>query len=218
MASLKREFESLSIVLIGSFNPAIYQPAWLGHMGLLRDEEVKNAKVEVVHPEISSITIGTIKIQVQSQRFLGITENPGESEVLRDLVVGIFKILPHTPAYQLGLNSDTHFNLDSEKNWHGLGHRLAPKEPWKGVFTNPPGMRSLTMEGRRDDGRSGYVRIKIEPSLKIKHGVLININDHYEIPEYKPENGCEAIIDILTSSWNDSLKRSQLTSAVLLGS
>jgi hypothetical protein len=74
------------------------------------------------------------------------------------------------------------------------------------------------MEGRRDDGRSGYVRIKIEPSIKIKHGVLININDHYEIPEYKPENGCEAIIDILTSSWNDSLKRSQLTSAVLLGS
>ena len=215
MPGLKPEFESRSIVLVGAFNPAIYQPAWLGRMGLLREEEVENAKVEIIHRDITSITIGTRGIQVQPRRFLANTRNSAEYEILRDLVVAIFKILPHTPAHQLGINSEAHFKLNSEAEWHAVGHCLAPKELWKKFFVKP-GLRSLIMENPKEDGKFGYTRVKVEPSTRVKFGVFISINDHYEIQDYKPEDGCEAIIDILISSWSNSLKQTQVAYEVLL--
>jgi hypothetical protein len=202
-------------VLIGAFNPTIYQPAWFAKNGLIREEESNNAKVQVVHPEITTITIGSITIQIQTERVIASTMNAAEFEVLRDLIVGTFKTLPHTPINMLGINYDSHFKLSSEDAWHALGHRLAPKEPWANIL-DKPGMRSLTMESPRPNDMKGFIRVKVEPSTRLKFAAYININDHYQIHDHKPENGCEAIIEILSSSWNDSLTRSQLISTSLV--
>ena len=37
------ELEGASVVLIGAFNPGIFQPAWLGANKLIRPEEVEAA-------------------------------------------------------------------------------------------------------------------------------------------------------------------------------
>ena len=124
MEAVKPEVEGISVVLVGSFNPALYHPEWFGRMGLIRDDEVKAANLEVVHNEITSQMIGSIKIQVRSNQFLATTVNAADYEPLRDLVAGTFKSLSHTPIRMLGINFDAHFRMGSVDAWHLVGHRL----------------------------------------------------------------------------------------------
>ena len=46
MASWKSELDDAAVVLLGKFNPAIFQPAWLGATNLVRKEEADGAKIE----------------------------------------------------------------------------------------------------------------------------------------------------------------------------
>jgi hypothetical protein len=100
--------------------------------------------------------------------------------------------------------------MASEESWHALGDRLAPKDLWATIL-DKPGMVSLNMEGKRVDERKGYVRVKVEPSRRIKNGfgVYTYINDHYEIPDYKPESGCVVVIDTLIEAWDHSRKQAR---------
>src|SRR5882762_5070374 len=115
--------------------------------------------------------------------------------VMRDLIVGTFNLLQHTPLHKLGINIDMHFRMDSEASWHAFGHRLAPKDLWQDTLKNP-GMRSLTMEGQRPDAFRGYIRVQVEPSIKIHPGVYVRVNDHYEIETLQPGTGSDAMLDI----------------------
>jgi hypothetical protein len=216
MDALKPEVEGISLVLVGSFHPAIYHPEWFARRGLISDEEVKDAKLELVHNEITSVVIGSIKLQIRSTQFVATTANPVNYEPLRDLVAGTFKILSHTPIQMLGINFDAHFPIASVAAWHGLGDRLAPKELW-GRVMEKPGLISLTIEGNRDL-KKGYLRVKVEPSPRIKNGVYVNINDHYEIAEHKAEDGCAAIMEVLRTNWDTSLKQSRSIAEMVAGS
>jgi hypothetical protein len=183
----------------------------------LRPEEAKNAAIEVIHPEAVSISVGSIKIQVLGERFSALTEKASDYEILKDLVVSTFRILTHTPIHLMGLNLDSHFRMSSEETWHALGDRLAPKDLWLRIF-DKPGLRSLTMESIRQDGPKGVIRVKIEPSVKLKPGVFINVNDHYEIENYKPESGCDGMMQILNSTYTMSVERSYNIAASLVKS
>ncbi len=69
------ERNSWSIVLIGSFNPAIFHPAWLALNGVISKEVGEAGQVNVVHPEVSSISIDTIRIEVQRNRYISKQNN-----------------------------------------------------------------------------------------------------------------------------------------------
>ena len=69
MAESKPKIEALSVVLLGSFNPQIFQPAWLAAEGLIRKEEGQDAKIQVIHPEISAFSLGWAAIDVTHERY-----------------------------------------------------------------------------------------------------------------------------------------------------
>ena len=50
------EISGTSIVLVGSFNPAIFTPAWFELHGLLPEGASEIADVDVVHPQATSFT------------------------------------------------------------------------------------------------------------------------------------------------------------------
>jgi len=201
------QLEGITIVLLGQFNPAIFQPAWLAAEKLVRPQEAESAEVQLIHPEATVMRLEWLQLHVVRDRFqVGTIQSP-YFEPLRDLIIGVFSLLNHTPLVALGINHEYHFRLDSEQQWHALGNRLAPKSDWS--LLNKPGLRSLVIEGQRDDGFDGYIVVKVEPSPRYEHSIYVEVNDHYELraPTAK-YGGAQRLLEILTSEWVNSMQRS----------
>lgn len=183
MASWKTESEGASIVLIGKFNPAIFQPEWLGAGNLIRREEAGRAKIEVISPQVTSFSADWLKVQVLSERFVATTVETEHYQDLRDVVLSIFHLLEYTPFWIMGMNRDMHFRMKSEKQWHELGHLLAPKEIWRSLL-DQPGLRSLLIQSvpsKRDEIQ--IVRnVRVEPSTQVNPGVYVQLNIEVSLP------------------------------------
>lgn len=200
------EIQGMSIVLVGSFNPKIFHPAWFAAQSLIRETEAEQANIQVITPAIAQFDLDWMRLQVVQERFIVETVQEPYYEILRDLVIGTFKLLSHTPIVMLGINTHQHFRMRSEEEWHALGNALAPKEKFWTPVLKKPGMKNLTIQGQRPDEYQGHIQVTVEPSTKIKPGTHIFINDHYEV---KDESGCKAITDILNATWVESKRRAE---------
>jgi hypothetical protein len=200
------DLRGFSIVLLGDFNPKIFQPAWFSAQKLIREMEYETADIRVVHSEITDFLLEWCQVTVTRDRFVA-QGSQEPYEIIRDLVVGAFKILTHTPISKFGINTEVHYRVESEDVWHHFGDLLSPKERWSEVI-NMPGMRSITMEeSKRKDGRKGYIRVTVEPSVRVHPGVYFKVNDHYE-GNPKDGEGCSEILAILEDVWTSSRDRS----------
>ena len=200
---LTPEIDGSSIVVLGSFNPAIFHPLWFKINQLIRSEEADAAKLEVTHPAISVFSLEWFKLQVEMERFIVETTDKANFGPISDLVLGAFSVLDHTPVRALGINRVMHFKMDSREKWHAFGHMIAPKEVWQGVMERP-GLRSLTMEDPRD-APMGFTRVRIEPSKQIDPGIFIEVNNHYEIKD----NNIQNMLNILKSSSKEAFLKAE---------
>lgn len=216
MSDIKPEIQGATIVLLGDFNPKIFQPAWFAAQGLIRNEEAQDAEIGILHQALTDFSLEWLKIQVQQDRFSAGTHQSPFFSPLKELVIGTFRILKHTPIRIMGINRDYHFPMESEELWHAMGHRLTPKEIWEKVLKKP-GMRSLSVEGLRPDTHIGRILVRVEPSRRIKpYGLFISINDHYEVTAADSPIGCDKIVDILAESWEVSMSRADEMAAKIL--
>ncbi len=196
--------EGAYIVLVGSFNPAIFHPQWFARQNVtISEQEAENASNVIMLPDLTTFHTEHLTVQVTTDHFqVGTTHVPAY-ELVRDLAVGAFRVLRHTPIRMLGVNRNVHFNTGTRDLWHAVGHHVAPKEVWAPILENP-GTRSLTIEGTRPDGLRGAIRVKLEPSARIDPGVFLDINDHFET-----EGGDQAsqgdwgtqLVDTLEAQW-----------------
>lgn len=207
--------QGMNIVLLGDFNPKIFQPAWFVSQGLIGEKESDSADIQAITPDVVIYTMDWLRVQVTRERFQFSTEQEPYYEMMRDLLAGTFTILEHTPIHSMGINLDYHFRMPSVEAWHELGHKLAPKEPWNGVI-NEPGMLNLTMQGTRKDSYSGLVRVSVAPSVRVNPGVYISINDHYEVNDPKKVIGCTEIMKMLNDVWSSSSRNSKAISEKLM--
>ena len=97
MASWRTEIEGASVILLGKFNPAIFQPVWLGVNNLIRAEEAERATIDVINPQVTSFSAEWLRIQVLADRFQATTADPAHYQALRDIVLSIFQLLEYTP-------------------------------------------------------------------------------------------------------------------------
>ena len=207
------EIQSLSIILLGDFNPKIFQPAWFGAQNLIRSSEAEAADIQIVNQEISIFSVDWLQVQITRYRCSFATIQEAYYEVLYDLCLSTFKLLKHTPIRVMGINRWGHFHKRSLDELNMLGHKLAPKDLWNTILQEP-GMQSITLQGKREDRYKGYIRVTVEPSAKVPKGVYVHVNDHYQADE--PVEGCQKIIDILEASFGQSMgKANEIMQAVL---
>jgi hypothetical protein len=213
---MKPASEGASIVLLGRFNPAILHPAWFASKGLIRDEESETATDVIVTSDVAQFRAGEwLHLQATAQRFIAQTKDPSQLSALRDLVVGLFSVLEHTPFERMGLNHLAHYRLPSEEAWHAFGDRLAPKGPWSGLFEGRVGLRSLTIEARRANCTAKYIRIKVEPSAEATpHGVFLEVNEHYE---RESPDASSQLLRALKDGWEAATDFASMASRRLLG-
>src|SRR5438132_983763 len=98
MADRQPEVSGSGVVLLGSFNPAIFQPAWFARQNLIPTAEVDTAEIKIVHPQISHFETERFVIQATAERFVALTKPNAPEIAIRDLVMGTFYILEHTPV------------------------------------------------------------------------------------------------------------------------
>ena len=188
-------------MLVGSFNPAIFQPEWFARHELLPPTMVEAAKISVVSPMISDFETERLRLQVTADRFTAISNPNANSESLRDLVTGTFFLLEHTPVTALGMNRQMHFSLGSEENWHRLGDKLAPKDGWNGVLEGRPGLRALVITTTRSEPQGSLIFVRVEPSQQVRFGAFFEINEHYPAPKTEPLKG---LMEILRGRWEEA--------------
>lgn len=205
MSSYTPELQGILLILRGDFNPIIFSPAWFAAEGLIRKEEAEKAETQIIHQDVVNFNLDWLRIQVTRDTFVAETTQDAYEEVLRDLVVGTFRLLRHTPVKMMGINLQRHYRIEDETQWHNMGHLLTPKEQWDGILDNP-GMRSVKMEqGKRSDGYKGKIMIEVQPSSKVIPGIFFLVNDHYTVENIQDSIGCDEMINILDTNWQASI-------------
>lgn len=205
---IEKVADSASIVVIGSFNPGIFHPYWFEKQGLLPETETNNAIIEVVSNSLAIFTMSWVRIEVLSDKFVARTTDESKFGPLKDLVLGIFRLLEFTPVTQLGLNRDMQFKLPDENTWHTIGHTLVPKNIW-GNYLKNTGMKLLTVESMRDDDLDGIFNITVKPvlipPLPMKEWLVeFAVNDHFDLGDKKTASDA---YDIISKCWDNSLAR-----------
>ncbi len=204
MSANKRmpEAEGLDVVIIGSFNPAIFHPEWFLRQKLIGEEDAKEAKVKLVSSEVSDIQLGGVKVICIPERLSLGTSNISQEARVQDMLGQIFTLLSHIPVTACGINASAHYLAGSAEYWHRIGHTLAPKElVWEGLL-HQPGMQSLTVKGRRDGEFPGEINVTVEPSARYSPGIFVRSNYHYGLPADKVHAGAsELLIKFLRSEW-----------------
>lgn len=207
------EIREASIVLVGHFNPRIFRPDWFADRELIGKEESSRADIKVIHPEIVMFSTDWLNIEVRRTLFVARARDEPMVK-LHDLVLGCFERLKDTPIGQLGINRSAHFDLGDVNRWHNFGDKLVPKAEWDKIFERPPeprwgGLKSLTTElDLRDTNYLGYTQVKVEPSPRFKQGILIGVNDHYQIEFPDDATGCNEIMEMLANEWQHSFEQS----------
>jgi len=216
---IEPEISAASIVMVGSFNPQIFQPFWFAHHDIISDEDAEIAKIAVLLPEISRFNLeGDFSVQVERERF-AIDRAVAPLIRIADVVCRLFgELLPHTPIGQVGINRMIHFDLGSQEARDQIGIKLAPREPWGefgrlasgGEGAKHGGLISLVLTQRDvSDRTNGWIQAKVEPSHVIargRTGIYMEINDHYDLG--KRPDGADEIVEIVRTRFDTSLAHS----------
>ena len=204
------KIETLSLVLLGDFNPVIFQPFWLANKNLIREDEAKNAKIDVIHNEIVRYEIADwLKVEVNKSRCEFKTTKSPYFEPLKDLAIGIFSILKETPIKSLGINHVYDLSLLSKENYFKIGNTLTPLNIWDDTINEPKLLHLEIYEIERKGILGASRRIRITPSDQnsISFGVSININNHFQLEEKGAINNLFSTID---KNWNNSFVESKI--------
>ena len=216
---IEPEISAVSIVLLGHFNPAIFQPAWLSIHGLVASADVEQPDIRLIHPEIANFSWHWADLSIEKARF-SINTTVAPYIRVSDFVAKLFgEVLPHTPIEAMGINRTVHFAVESEAQRNALGKLLAPQAPWgkwgEKLDADPPargGMISLVMQQTNPSGReAGYIRAKIEPSPRIteNRGLFMEVNDHFGLSSPLTEgDGARRIMGYL-DEFDESIKNSE---------
>ena len=208
-----RETRNLSVVAVGSFNPAIFHPAWFAANDLIRKDEADESTVQLVHNQATIFSTSWFVLKVDQNRFHLETADPSKAFPLRDLALGTFELLEHTPLRAVGFNLTDVYQMSSEQCWHQFGDYFAPKQSWNALLEKPD-MATLIIKGTRPESIADYNLIRAEPADGVEFGVRLALNQHYALDTPPDKLSDPKLIElkkfapILQNEWDEFLKYS----------
>ena len=215
---IEPEISGVGIVVLGSFNPAIFTPAWFALHDLLPASVAESAELKVAHQQVTVFDADWLRLEVTTDRFSVDTRQAPHVRA-RDLVARVFgEHLSHTPLKAFGINRRVHFRVQSTTERDRIGRTLAPVEPWGTCGREIEldgahgGLKSLTMSQLCPAGRpkGGEINVTVEPSVRVGaegSGVYVQVNDHYAIEDTGP-GANERLMKLFEVSFDTSLRRS----------
>jgi len=221
MTARTPEIFGSSIVVIGAFNPMIFTPDWLERNELIGQDDANAARQQagfVVSHDVCQLETDWFALQVIQDRF-SLTSKGALNPALKDLAVGIFTLLAHTPVTAAGFNFFGHYKIAGETAYHKIGDTLAPKTIWGTLYPNEDysfGLAELTVliqpHLRGEIPTNGDTkRITVQPSGRVKgYGVCLSLNDHHviNVNETDALTAAEQVAELIDLNWQDEWKES----------
>ena len=206
------EIDHAAIVLVGSFNPSIFQPLWMAKEGLVADDEAKDAKISVIIPDAAAFELGGwLKVDVARERFEAIATS-ARAPALLDFVSGLFRVLEHSRISLVAITRAMHFKMESMEIRNALGTRLAPPTVWPEVMERPR-MGSIRMQYNRAGG--GLVHASVEPSAQIVDvGVFVSVVEQFPIEG--DAGGADKGVELVQKHFDDSFRHGRLVADALV--
>jgi hypothetical protein len=211
------ELSGISVIAVGAFNPAIFQPLWFAEKKLMPPNAIDEAmeKDFMATREIAAFTADWLAVQVTLTQLSFSTVEEGREMDIRDLVKGVFELLPETPVDAVGVNADAHFRVGSEEEWHAIGDQFLPKDFWQPLFDDEQwkrrpgsdqtvGLRSMTVEATREDIPS-YVRTELAPSVRVTPlGVYAGVNAHFQLTVGERQGKGVNVAEVISEHWDST--------------
>ncbi len=201
--STQSDRQRVTIVALGSFNPAIFHPVWFFHHGLIREAEGATANVKAVNTEVTLVEFEWFGLQVTAERFVVETRDPSKFLPLRDIVSATFAILEHTPVTAFGFNSYQWFQLESAEAWHQFGDNFAPKAPWTDIL-DQPGLLTMTIQGTRPSCKADRIQIMLQPGRGDENAIVVSVNEHYDVKQRVDDEPASSnmLVETLDNAWS----------------
>jgi len=204
MPSTFADLESMgavSIELVGLFNPMILQPHWLLANGLIDQDDYQHLTDSsenrfVVTPEFTGLRLDWSSIEATRDACSLTSENATDTpDRIRELALGIFGYLPHTPIHRVSVVYSRHFALPAEA-WDALAERLAPAGPLKPVVTGAR-LRAVEHIAESDDG---HLTIVVEPSVWDGFTAFVAVEDAIDLDD-KDGRAAQLALRVLDERW-----------------
>lgn len=206
MATARQVQQELALVVLGAFNPSIFQPSWFAQEGLMRQEDADAANIEIIHPEVAVFELDWLRLQVTRDRLAIHSKRESHYEASRDLLIGTLDLLRHMPTRALGVNHDLVLEYESRDSFNQLGWKLVPDDRWTPVLQRP-GMVRVEEQGERADDHDGYIRVRVEPILDGGTKILCGVNDHFSLSEENMPSSTVAMGVLLNDEWRNVSER-----------
>jgi len=211
----KPEYKTVTVVLIGNFNPLMFQPQWFGKNEIINQSEVdaivsNQPKSFLIAPNFTIFETSQLQIQVQENRFsvIGMKES---FCIVKDVVKKTFEKLESMPITAMGINTAAHFDIPEISIYHKFGDMLSPKAIWKTLLgdnisgdNRTGGLMRMQMTNYKDN-KSGEFNVTVERSARFSSGIFINCNDHYQFDE---NSDAETVMQKLEENFDLSIRKS----------
>ncbi|NNN06110.1 MAG: hypothetical protein HKL90_09450 [Elusimicrobia bacterium] len=206
-----------ALVLVGAFNPAVYQPWWFEMNKLVGSGTANAAEIKIVHDQVTQFSMGWAEIQVTQNRFTIGTSDESREEALIDLARSTC-LLTHDAISAFGINTATHFTVEDDAMLDKIGHSLVPKDyAWKGILKEPK-THTVVVQEAHSDATPGLLSIRIEGSVLYRPGIFVGLNDHFETADKatgKPIASSKAM-KLLDEQWPSTMTKSREIVAKLM--
>lgn len=197
--------ERCVIVLLGSFNPAIFQPEWFLKHSIVPEEEIEGLTAERNIKEIPEIGLkleyGQSFFVTNDQSFINfktftmktlrdkleiISKDKNSYTLISNFLRKLFRILEETPLKAYGINFNEHYRFD--ENYDQTFNRFFSKNENLNSFF---GQKLTCGFSLKTEQANSTLTFTMRPSERLKDGVYFKANFHYDISD----SGVASLVD-----------------------
>lgn len=190
-----------TIVIAGQFHPGVFTPDWFQSHQIVSEEDCKSSKINFIDDSTIHINFGWFSWFSDPQRAMIELNTDGYDNQMLDLTRSILTMFAYTKVSAIGINFKFFVNMNSEEDWHLIGHTLAPKDVWKSSFGNEDlhyGMKETALQVEDFYGEDSILNMSVKTANNVNepkhpHRLLIEFNNHFSMSDQ--------------NSWNDNAEK-----------
>jgi hypothetical protein len=191
----------MSIIFVGPLDLSSLHPAWFEARGFLSAEEAESAELEILHKRGVEFAVpDAFGVLGDDERLVFQTNETEWFETVRDAALVAIRHVGDERLTSFGVNRAGHWQMDSRKDVEAVFDALIQPDKWG--FLSNPAPKSVFVRGDGFRGHAGAINIRVEPSVRVSHGLYITVNYHFELRAVGTDTPA-SIEMVLDNYWND---------------